>query len=281
MKVFICWSGEPSRQLAECIRDWLPTVLQSATPYFAPEDVDKGSRWLPNIAVQLADSKVGLICATANNLNNEWIHFEAGALSQSLEKSYVCPLLFGVKTTDLTGPLGQFQATQFQKQDFLRLVGVINDCSEEEKVKPKILDTVFEKFWPDLKSTVEKILDEGIAEDKPIRPDREILEEILFLSRRQHRLSRRLIGAPVNPRAIDALLRAYIELHDDQANQQGDYQHTLDLLSEMHRPMEYIVDRLAHGARTKGDLLDRFRLLTYKESGEEDIDIDDLLLDEE
>ena len=76
MKVFICWSGEPSRQLAECVRDWLPNIIQSAAPYFAPEDTDKGSRWLPNISKELADSHVGLICVTPNNLGNEWIHFE-------------------------------------------------------------------------------------------------------------------------------------------------------------------------------------------------------------
>ena len=194
-------------------------------------------------------------------------------MSRSLDQPFVCPLLFDVKATDLTGPLGQFQATQFEKQDFLRLVEVINDCLEEEKIKPKILDTAFEKFWPDLESEVVGILGTPVELDKPIRSDREILEEILSLSRRQESVSRRLIGVSISPQAIDDLLRAFITMHDEQASQNGDYQYTLDLLKEMHKPVEYIIRKVAHGAHKKNDLLDRFSTLSFKES--EEIDIDD------
>lgn len=44
MDIFISWSGEMSRELGQVLRDWLPLVLQSARPFFAP-NIDKGARW--------------------------------------------------------------------------------------------------------------------------------------------------------------------------------------------------------------------------------------------
>ena len=59
MKVFITWSGERSRAVAELIRKWLPGVLQTVKPYFSPDDVAKGSRWSTEIAKELEQSSVG------------------------------------------------------------------------------------------------------------------------------------------------------------------------------------------------------------------------------
>jgi hypothetical protein len=39
MKVFISWSGEQSKEIAEAFRNWLPGVLQAEKPYFSPDDI--------------------------------------------------------------------------------------------------------------------------------------------------------------------------------------------------------------------------------------------------
>lgn len=92
-KVFISWSGELSRQLAEAVRNWLPGVLQYVKPYFTPDDIEKGTKWSTETIKELEESEIGILCLTRDNLNKPWILFEAGALSKNFGKAKVCTLL--------------------------------------------------------------------------------------------------------------------------------------------------------------------------------------------
>ena len=71
MKVFISWSGERSKHIAEILRDWIPSVLQAVKPYFSPDDVGKGSRWSTEIAKELDASRIGLYNVRAKS-NSIW-----------------------------------------------------------------------------------------------------------------------------------------------------------------------------------------------------------------
>ena len=272
MKVFISWSGQHSKKLGEALRDWLPGVLQLVTPYFTPSDVEKGTRWSTDIARELSDSQVGILCVTRDNIHSDWLLFEAGALSKSLEKSHVCPVLFGITNTDLAGPLKQFQTTEFEKGDIHRLLGVINGRVKENKLPQKTLDAVFEKWWPDLEATIDQILAEvGKPPEEPVRSDRELLEEILQLSRVLPRLP---MHASLTP-AIEDLLSRYIALHEQEVAGIGSHQDTLDYLQRMKNPMAYILRRYK-GANDRVDkLIDEFSSLTYTtaQNSEEDNDI--------
>ena len=118
IKVFISWSGKTSCELAKIFRDWLPSVIQAVKPYYSPDDIAKGERGNTSMATELEQADAGLLCLTRDNLDAPWIMFEAGALSKKLDTSRVCPILFaGLETTDLKGPLGQFQAAKFNKED--------------------------------------------------------------------------------------------------------------------------------------------------------------------
>lgn len=184
MKVFISWSGDRSKAIAAAFKEWIPAVVQAVRPYYSPSDIDKGSRWSAEISKELESSVVGLICLTKENLNAPWLLFEAGALSKSLEKSRVCPMLFGLEPSDLSGPLVQFQATPFSKDEVHKLIRTINQQLESNGLEPKVLDSVFEKWWPELDQKIKSVMEKTVpAKDANVRSEREMLEEVLLISR--------------------------------------------------------------------------------------------------
>jgi hypothetical protein len=97
MDVFISWSGERSRVAAEALRAWLPKIINAIKPWLSSADIDKGARWSTDVASRLEAAKAGIICLTQNNLHSDWILFEAGALSKTLQNTYVCPFLIGLE----------------------------------------------------------------------------------------------------------------------------------------------------------------------------------------
>jgi len=186
MKVFISWSGEQSRAIGEVLRDWIPSVLQAAKPYFSPEDVSKGARWNSEISAELESSQVGLLLLTRENQHAPWLVFEAGALAKNLDKARVCPLLFGdLKPSDVTGPLSGFQGAPFSKEEMKRVAKMINSQLGENALESPVFDTVFDKWWPDLETGVQKALhDHSANKVQRARPEREILDEMLSLVRK-------------------------------------------------------------------------------------------------
>lgn len=183
MRVFISWSGERSRALAEILRDWLPSVIQAIKPYFSPDDTAKGSVWFSEVARQLEDTRIGLICLTPDNLTAPWLLFEAGAISKDVGKSRVIPILFGLEPTDLQGPLVQFQAAPFTATDFWRVIKSINS-QLNEPLSIDILRRTYDTWWPKLEQPVTDVLAKTTSADTEVRrTERELLEEILQLVR--------------------------------------------------------------------------------------------------
>lgn len=95
MKVFISRSGTRSKSVAEALQKWLRLVIQAVDPGISTE-MAKGTKWGPEIADRLEESKVGIICLTRDNLTAPWILFEAGAISKSKD-AHVCTFLLDVQ----------------------------------------------------------------------------------------------------------------------------------------------------------------------------------------
>ncbi|WP_462167591.1 TIR domain-containing protein [Pseudoalteromonas sp. GB43] len=140
MKVFLSWSGDLSHKVALTLRDWLPSVIQSIEPYVSSEDIDKGARWSTDIASELADSSYGILCVTKENLHAPWLTFEAGALSKTMDKSYVSPFLFDIKRSEVNGPILQFQSTVFEKDDVKKLLLSLNKADSGEQLTAERLE---------------------------------------------------------------------------------------------------------------------------------------------
>lgn len=185
MRIFVSWSGDRSKFVAEALRDWLPDVIQALEPWMSSEDIDKGSRWFSDIITQLNEVKVGIICLTPENLESAWILFEAGALSKTLNKTFVCTYLLDIEPGDISAPLGQFQATKANKEDTKKILCTINKALGEEFLTKERLESAFERCWPDFEKKLEAIpdVDSIKVKKKKKRTEKELLEEILELVR--------------------------------------------------------------------------------------------------
>jgi len=156
MKVFISWSGETSRRVAEAFHDWLPYVLQPVKPFISTGDISKGRRWSDVLASELNDSAYGILIVTAQNFAKPWINFEAGAISKAVEKASVSPFLYNIEPERLHGPLAQFEATLNEKEDIRRLLCSINDrLPAEQQVLLPVLNHEFDLNWEDLRSKLD------------------------------------------------------------------------------------------------------------------------------
>ena len=197
MNVFIIWSGKTSQAIAEALRDWLPQVIQAVKPWMSAKDIDKGSHWIIELSKQLADVNFGIVCLTPNNLNEPWILFESGATSKEVGKARVSPYLFELKTTDVTGPLAQFQMTLSDKKETFQLIQSINSALGDQGLKEDILQQSFDKWWPEFEKKLDKIKTDAKEEHTEIEPKRtqdDKLDEILNVVRQFSRKPPTIFG---------------------------------------------------------------------------------------
>lgn len=186
MQVFLSWSGDRSRLVAETLSDWLSKVIQAVEPWMSV-DIKKGTHWSTEIANRLGDAQVGIVCMTPENLAAPWLLFEAGAISKNTG-AHVCTFLLGLSPADVQPPLGQFQHTICQRDDIRELVRTINlrvESVGEKSLPEKTLDQVFEVYWPELDTKLKAILETASTTAPTTRSDRAILEEILEILRGQ------------------------------------------------------------------------------------------------
>jgi hypothetical protein len=184
MKIFISWSGERSRVIANSLRVWLGDVIQFVSPWMSDQDIDKGAWWTAQIAHELESSAFGIICVTKENASAPWLLFEAGVLAKSLEKGRVCPYLFSMKPTELTGPLANFQAATTTKEDTLQLLQSINKALGANTRTDEQVEKGFRKWWPELEKMLADVPPLSLKHLPPQRSDRDLLEEVLTLARR-------------------------------------------------------------------------------------------------
>lgn len=169
--------------------------------------------------------------------------------------------MFGVSATDIEGPLKQFQCTAFDKDDIKRLITTINNKLNEQKLAEKTLEAVFEKWWPELLDKVTSILNKKDAPAEPIRSDRDLLEEVLVLTRRAN-------SPPLNPMALIEVIESLIAVHRQQVHRQGSYQDALDLLKPMQLPLNYLLKLVGRERDGVDKLIEKLKSLDFTAEAE-------------
>jgi hypothetical protein len=145
-------------------------------------DTQAGGLWDLIRAMELEGSDFGIVCLTPDNLESRWMNFEAGALSKAMTKARVVPLLFHLENPDVGLPLSRFQMKHASREEILDTVKAINANAEPgRRVDEVVLLGTFNSVWPKLEARLNEM---PPGPEAPRRPDRELLEEILELIRR-------------------------------------------------------------------------------------------------
>ncbi len=191
--VFISWSGKRSRAAAIALREWLPKVLSDLAPWMSEMDIPPGSRWSDQISNSLSGARFGILCLTPENLSSPWLLFEAGVLAKQLPEADVCPVLFDMEPSQLTGPLALFQALKANREDMWKLVCKLNQILSVPRQASELLNT-FNGGWPEIENKFGALPSEEGDHQAPRRSDSELLAEILETVRaitRRDRVSQR------------------------------------------------------------------------------------------
>ena len=181
MKIFISWSGEKSRRVAELFNEWIQCVIQAVKPWMSSHDIERGALWFSEISNTLANTQIGIICLTQTNKIQPWILFEAGALAKGIDSNRVCTLLIDLEPTDIENPLAQFNHTIAKNKDSMwELVKTINHALLDNGLQEKVLNRAFETYWPqfieEFKTLIRTVPDE---EKTPKRKNDDVLIDIL------------------------------------------------------------------------------------------------------
>jgi len=185
MRVFLSWSGQYSRQHAECFKSWLPCVLQDTTVYMSSHSIEAGERWSDSINRALNDTDFGILFVTEQNKEASWLHYEAGALAKNVSKSRVIPILIDLEVVDIQRtPLIHFQSVKANEDGVRNIVDSLYSCIENPDLESEYLRKCLDKWWPDLEECFSnlkkpKVVASKGAAKKELNQDGELVEESL------------------------------------------------------------------------------------------------------
>jgi hypothetical protein len=193
LNIFLSWSGNRSKRIAELMDEWLLCVIQAVEPWMSSKDIDRGSLWFSEINDQLQNTTIGIICLTNENKNKPWILFEAGALAKGLSNNRVCTFLIDLEPSDIGSPLSQFNHTLPNKDSMWELVRTLNNSLRDKALKEKTLQQVFLTYWPKFEESFKTIIKNTPAtEVVEKRSEDDMLAEILSSTRSMDRRVRSL-----------------------------------------------------------------------------------------
>lgn len=215
LKVFLSWSGERSRLVAEALEDWLPCVFDTVEPFLST-GIPSGTQGLQAIQDALKTSKFGIVCLTVESYKSQWVNFEAGALSMA--KNRVCPYYLDGSERDYVGPLNLFQMDRTDKDGTFKLIESLAEVIAQNDLPiPGNLQAKFERYWPELESAIEKIPAASKAVlEKNHRNDSQVLDELLQITRHVARHQTSLDSLAIHPGLESMVSRALFSYLDER-----------------------------------------------------------------
>lgn len=178
MRVFLSWSGERSKRLADALVELLPEIVHGIKPWMSEQSLELGKNWRVELVRELKETEFGLLCLTRENVTAPWLLFEAGLLASSSSSGRVIPYQLGkLSVGEVPPPLSDFQGVAATKKGTWELVVSLNNALDN-RADGERLKRRFDQWWPALHDRIVEI-SSSISEWSGERTDRSLLEEIL------------------------------------------------------------------------------------------------------
>ena len=167
MKIFISWSKNKSKLLAQQTKKLIQNTIGNAVEFFFSPEMYKGTRVDHEIHENLLESDKCIVCITSENFKNPWLLYEAGVIfganHSKTNRSIVIPILFEHIpnwSSWIDKPLNQYVPIQLQntnnefiggKQDFKQF---LSELALENNISVKN----FNKHWKSYEKEIQEIL---------------------------------------------------------------------------------------------------------------------------
>lgn len=182
MKVFVSWSKN-SREVGSAVAAAVREIFDPVVETFISQEIQAGSRGLEAIDAELNDTDFGIICLTRSNQTEQWINYEAGALSRQVadkrKRMGVFLVDFG-GVDEVNSPMNIFQCKMATFDGLTELMNSLNDLGPN--LKEGTLGKRIASAWPDVESAVSSVKAGGTT--GPVKPPKSAddkLDEILGL----------------------------------------------------------------------------------------------------
>ena len=188
MKLFISWSGDKSRKIAELLKILFHKVVQSLEPWVSSEDIETGSVWFSQICNEIREVCNSVIVVTKENKENPWIMFEAGALCRGDDTNRVNIVLVDLEPSEIRAPLSAFNLVRADEDGLRRLMHNLNKRLLKEepdfpgKITEQELDEGFNHYYSDFKKKFDEVMIAYPKTEHKVKTESEIMQEETLLA---------------------------------------------------------------------------------------------------
>jgi TIR domain len=158
LKVFISWSKN-SRGVGKAVSDAVNEIFAPVVTTFISQEIRAGSRALEEIDDALDDTDFGIICLTRSNQTEQWINYEAGALSRQVgdKRKRMGVFLIDFDSVDeVNSPMNIFQCKRSTLDEFSDLMKSLNEFSPTV-IKEDVLEKRINLVRSDIGKSVESV----------------------------------------------------------------------------------------------------------------------------
>ena len=149
MNIYLSWAGSQSEKVARQLKDIFCDIFYTKIEVFnSPDDIPLGKNALYVKSKALNKTSFGVFCFDKGNLNNTWMLFELGAISKGdMKDTTVIPLLIDLSKEELQDPIRMFTPMSYTKIGLKKLVLLINESLNNDKMERTFLERRFETEW--------------------------------------------------------------------------------------------------------------------------------------